>query len=147
MTTTPQSQARHWLRTVAREGARYIADLPIYDDEPYASLEAAACHYDYEHDGSPYVEEYIMVDPAHRTATLAVRWVTDGDYDADAYQGPTSPDDPAAGYGDVTLDEVSGVAEYYRLQVTAGIRAALALASERDDVPWDPATIRPSVGL
>lgn len=147
MSTTPQSQARRWLRTVAREGARYVTDLPIYDDEPYASLEAAACHYDYEHDGSLYVEEYIMVDPAHRTATLAVRWVTDGDYDAGAYQGPASPDAPAAGYGDVTLDEVSGVAARCRREVAAGIRAALALASECDDLPWDPAAIRPSVGL
>lgn len=87
------------------------------------------------------------MDPVHRTATLAVRWITDGDYDAGAYQGPTSPDDPTAGYGDVTLDEVSGVAEHYRRQVAAGIRAALALAAEYDDLPWDPATIRPWVGL
>lgn len=43
MPTTPQSQARRWLRTVAREGARYVSDLPIYDDEPYACMEAAAC--------------------------------------------------------------------------------------------------------
>ena len=147
MTTTPQPQARRWLRAVAREGARYVEDLPLYDDEPYALMSAAACHYGYEHDDSLYREEYIAVDPVHRTATLAVRWVTDGDYDAGAYQGPASPDDPAAGYGDVTLDEVSGVAARYRREVAAGIRAALALASECGDVPWDPAAIRPSVGL
>lgn len=145
MSTTPQSQARRWLRAVAREGARYVADLPLYDDEPYACMEAAACHYG--HSDTLYTEEYIAVAPTHRTATLAVRWVADGDYDAGAYQGPTSPDDPAAGYGDVTLDEVSGVAECYRLQAAAGIRAALALAAECDDVPWDAAAIRPSVGL
>lgn len=147
MPSTPQSQARRWLRTVAREGARYISDLPVYDDEPYAYMEAAACHYDYEGRDDLYMEEYIAVDTVHRTATLAVRWVTDGDYDASAYQGPTSPDDPAAGYGDVTLDEVSGVAACWRREVAAGIRAALALAYEYDDVPWDAAAIRPSVGL
>lgn len=147
MTTTPQSQARRWLRTVAREGARYVSDLPIYDDEPYACTEAAAYHYDYEHDDALYVEEYIAVDPVHRTATLAVRWVTDGDYDGGAYQGPGDQDDPAAGYGDVHLSEVTGVSAEHRRQVAAGIRAALALAAEYDDVPWDPATIRPSVGL
>ena len=147
MPSTPQSQARRRLRAVAREGARYVTDLPLYDDEPYARMEAAACHYGHEHDDSLYREEYIAVDPVHRTATLAVRWITDGDYDAGAYQGPTSPDDPAAGYGDVTLDEVSGVAARCRREVAAGIRAALALAAEYDDVPWDPATIRPSVGL
>lgn len=97
MPSTPQSRARRWLHTVAREGARYISDLPVYDDEPYAYLEAAACHYDYEHRDDLYVEEYIAVDPVHRTATLAVRRVTDGDYDAGPYQGPTSPDDPAVG--------------------------------------------------
>lgn len=143
MSTTPQSQARRWLRTVAREGARYVADLPLYDDEPYACMEAAACHYG--HSDTLYTEEYIAVDPTRRTATLAVRWVTDGDYDADAYQGPTSPDDPAAGYGDVTLDEVSGVAARCRREVAVGIRAALALASECDDLPWDPTAITPTV--
>lgn len=143
MPSTPQSQARRWLRAVAREGARYIADLPLYDDEPYACMEGAACHYG--HDDSLYMEEYIAVDPAHRTATLAVRWITDGDYDADAYQGPASPDDPAAGYGDVTLDETGGVAALCRREVAAGIRAALALASEYGDPPWDAAAITPVV--
>nr|DAF20664.1 MAG TPA: hypothetical protein [Caudoviricetes sp.] len=33
MPSTPQSQARSRLRAVAREGAHYIADLPLYDDE------------------------------------------------------------------------------------------------------------------
>ena len=106
-------------------------------------MEAAACHYG--HSDTLYTEEYIAVDPTRRTATLAVRWVTDGDYDADAYQGPTSPDDPAAGYGDVTLDEVSGVAARCRREVAVGIRAALALASECDDLPWDPTAITPTV--
>lgn len=146
MTTTPQSQARRWLRTVAREGARYVADLPIYDDEPYACMEAAACHYDYEHDDALYVEEYIAVDPVRRTATLAVRWITDGDYDAGAYQGPGDQDDPGAGYGDVHLDRVSGVAQRDRRSVAAGIRAALALAlaAEFDDLPYDPAAVTPA---
>ena len=55
------------------------------------------------------------------------------------------PDDPAAGYGDVALGEVGGVAARYRREVAAGIRAALALASERDDLPWDAAAITPVV--
>jgi len=71
-------------------------------------MSAAACHYGYEHDDSLYREEYIAVDPPPRAARVAVRWVTDGDYDAGAYQGMAEPDDPAAGYGDVALDEVGG---------------------------------------
>ena len=145
MPSTPQSQARHWLRTVAREGARSIADLPIVDDEPYASLEAAACHYGYEGRDDLYMEEYIWVDVSHLTATLAVRWVADGDYDADAYQGPGDQDDPGAGYGDVHLDRVSGVAQRYRRSVAAGIRAALALAAELYDLPYDPTAVTPTV--
>lgn len=145
MPTTPQSQARRWLRTVAREGARYVSGLPIYDDEPYSLMQSAACHYSYERDDSLYMEEYIAVDAVHLTATLAVRWVTDGDYDAGAYQGPLGPDDPAAGYGDVSLDETGGVAARYRQDVAAGIRAALARAAEYDDWPWDPAAITPVV--
>jgi|GEM_PF-4247675 len=38
-----------------------------------------------------------------------------------------------------------GVAPRYRREVAAGIRAALALASERDDLPWDAAAITPVV--
>lgn len=72
MPSTPQSQARRWLRAVAREGAHYVEDLPLYDDEPYALMSAAACHYGYEHDDSLYREECIASDPAHRTATLAL---------------------------------------------------------------------------
>lgn len=143
MPSTPQSQARRWLRTVAREGACYVADLPLYDDEPYACMGAAACHYG--HSDTLYTEEYIAVDPVRRTATLAVRWVTDGDYDAGAYQRPGDQDDPGAGYGDVHLDRVSGVAQHYRRQVAAGIRAALALATECDDLPWDPTAVTPTV--
>lgn len=45
MASTPQSQARSRLRVVAREGAHYISSLPVYEDEPYASLESAAYHY------------------------------------------------------------------------------------------------------
>ena len=145
MPSTPQSQARHWLRTIAREGARSIADLPIVDDEPYASLEAAACHYGYEGRDDLYTEEYIWVDVSHLTATLAVRWVADGDYDADAYQGPGDQDDPGAGYGDVHLDRIGGVAQHCRRSVAAGIRAALALAAELYDLPYDPTAVTPTV--
>lgn len=35
------------------------------------------------------------------------------------------------------------VAARYRREVAAGIRAALALASECDDLPWDAAAITP----
>ena len=77
MASTPQSQARQWLRAVAREGARYVASLPAYEDAPYASLEAAAHHYRHEHRDGLYLEEYIRVDTARRPATLAVRWVSD----------------------------------------------------------------------
>lgn len=145
MPSTPQSQARRWLRAVAREGARYVSELSVVDDEPYASLEAAACHYDYEGRDDLYLEEYIWVDVGQGTATLAVRWVSDGDYDDGAYRGPTDPDCEGPGYGDVHLDRVSGVAQHYRRQVAAGIRAALALATECDDLPWDPAAITPTV--
>lgn len=145
MPSTPQSQARHRLRTVAREGARSIADLPIVDDEPYASLEAAACHYGYEGRDDLYMEEYIWVDVSHLTATLAVRWVADGDYDAGAYRGPEDPDYEEPGYGDVHLDCIGGVAQHYRRSVAAGIRAALALAAELDDLPYDPAAVTPIV--
>lgn len=145
MPSTPQSQARSRLRAVAREGAHYIATLPLYDDDPHGSIESAVYHYGYEHADYLYAEEYIAVDPARRTATLAVRWVADGDYDAGAYQGPASPDTPAATYGDVTLDETSRVAACYRREVAAGIRAALALAAERDDLSWDSADITPAV--
>lgn len=145
MPSTPQAQARHRLRTIAREGARSIADLPIVDDEPYASLEAAACHYGHEGQDDLYMEEYIWVDVSHLTATLAVRWVADGGYDAGAYRGPEDPDCEGPGYGDVHLDRVSGVAQHYRRQVAAGIRAALALAAELDDLPYDPAAVTPIV--
>lgn len=145
MPSTPQSQARQWLRAVAREGAHYVSGLPVYDDGPYASLESAAYHYGYEHRDDLYMEEYIAVDPARRTATLAVRWVADGEYDAGPYQPPAAPDDPAAGYGDATLAETGGVAARYRRQVAAGIRAAIALASEDAGLPWDPAAITPVV--
>lgn len=145
MPSTPQSQARRWLRTVARKGARYISELPIYDDEPYALLQAAACHYDYDHDDSLYTEEYIWVDTAQMTATLVVRWITDGDYDAGDYQGPTAPDDPHAGYGDVHLHCTGGVAQHHRREVAAGIRAALDRYGEWTDCPWRPEDITPVV--
>ena len=80
MASTPQSQARRGLRAVAREGAHYISSLPVYEDEPYASLESAAYHYGREHRDDLYMEEYIAVDAARRTATLAVRRVADGGY-------------------------------------------------------------------
>ena len=145
MPSTYKYQARQWLRAVAREGARYVSELSVVDDEPYASLEAAACHYDHEGRDDLYMEEYIWVDVGRMAATLAVRWVADGDYDAGAYQGPGDQDDPGAGYGDVHLDRVSGVAQRYRRSVAAGIRAALALASELDDLPYDPAAVTPVV--
>lgn len=145
MASTPQSQALSRLRAVAREGAHYISSLPVYEDEPYASLESAAYHYGREHRDDLYMEEYVAVDPARRTATLAVRWVADGEYDAGPYQSPAAPDDPAAGYGDAYLSETGGVAARYRRQVAAGICAALALAAEYDGLPWDPATITPVV--
>lgn len=145
MSSTPQSQARSRLREVARAGAHYIISLLVYEDGPYASLEDAAYHYGREHRGDLYMEEYIAVDPARRTATLAVRWVADGDDDALAYQPPAAPDDPAAGYGDAYLSETDGVATRYRRQVAAGISAALALAAEYDGLPWDPTTITPVV--
>lgn len=144
MPSTPQSQARHWLRAVAREGARYVASLPVYDDGPYASLEAAAHHYRHEHRDGLYTEEYIRVDAASHTAALAVRWVTDDDT-ATGYQPPAGPDDPHAGYGDMTLDHVGGVAQRYRRAAAAGIRAALALEADRDDPPWGPTDITPTV--
>lgn len=145
MPSTHQSQARRWLRAVAREGARYVSELSVVDDEPYASLEAAACHYGYEGRDDLYMEEYIWVDVSQMTATLAVRWVSDGDYDDGAYRGPEDPDCEEPGYGDVRLDCVGGVAQHYRRQVAAGIRAALALASELDDLPYDPAAVTPVV--
>ena len=145
MAATPQSQARSLLRAVARAGAHYIISLPVYEDGPYASLEDAADHYGREHRDDLYMEEYIAVDPARRTATLAVRWVADGDDDAAAYQPPAAPDDPAAGYGDAYLSETDGVATRYRRQVAAGICAAIALAAEYDGLPWDPAAITPVV--
>lgn len=144
MASTPQSQARSRLRAVAREGARYVASLPVYEDAPYASLEAAAHHYRHEHRDGLYMEEYIAVDPARRAATLAVRWVSDGDT-ATGYQPPAGPDGPHAGYGDVTLDHVGGVAQRHRRAVACGIRAALALAAERDDLPWDPLAVAPAI--
>ena len=144
MAAMPQSQARSLLRAVARAGAHYIISLPVYEDGPYASLEDAADHYGREHRDDLYMEEYIRVDAARRTATLAVRWVSASD-DAAAYQPPAAPDDPAAGYGDVTLSETGGVAARYRRQVAAGISAALALAAEHDGLPWDPTTITPVV--
>ena len=142
MASTPQSQARSLLRAVARAGAHYIISLPVYEDGPYASLEDAAYHY--EHRDGLYMEEYIRVDTARRTATLAVRWVSAGD-DAATYQPPAAPDDLAAGYGDVTLSETGGVAARYRRQVAAGVCAAIALAAEYDGLPWDPAAITPVV--
>lgn len=145
MASTPQSQARSRLRAVAREGAHYISSLPVYDDDPYGSIESAIYHYEYEHRDGLYMEEYIAVDPARRTATLAVRWVAGGEYDAGPYQPPAGPDDPHAGYGDVTLDHVGGVAQCYRRAVACGIRAALALAAELDDPPWGPTDIAPTV--
>lgn len=144
MASTPQSQARQRLRAVAREGAHYIASLPVCEDAPYASLEAAACHYRHEHRDGLYMEEYIRVDAARHAAALAVRWVSDDD-GAAAYQPPASPDDPHAGYGDMTLDHVGGVAQCYRRAAAAGIRAALALAADRDDPPWGPTDITPTV--
>lgn len=46
MTTTPQSQARSWLRWIARHwSADRIADLPVYDDEPYSLGGDAYYHY------------------------------------------------------------------------------------------------------
>lgn len=140
MASTPQSQARSHLRDVAREGAHYISSLPVYEDGPYASLESAAYHY--EHRDGLYMEEYIRVDAAWHTATLAVRWVADDD-DALAYQPPEAPDSLAAGYGDVTLPETDGVAARYRWQVVAGVRAALALAAAHDGLSRDPAAITP----
>ncbi len=145
MPSTPQSQARHLLRTIARQGARYISGLSVVDDEPYASLEAAACHYDYEGRDDLYMEEHIWVDVGRMAATLAVRRVADGDYDAGAYRGPGDQDNPGAGYGDVHLDRVSGVTQRYRRSVAAGIRAALTLAAELDDLPYDPAAVTPAV--
>ena len=144
MASTTQSQARQWLRAVAREGARYVASLPAYEDAPYASLEAAAHHYRHEHRDGLYLEEYIRVDTARRPATLAVRWVSD-DGTATGYQPPAGPDDPHAGYGDTTLDHVGGVAQRHRRAVACGIRAALALTGERNDPPWDPLAVAPAV--
>lgn len=145
MASTPQSQARRWLRAVAREGARYVASLPVYEDAPYASLEAAAHHYRHAHRDGLYMEEYIRVDTARRSATLAVRWVSDDDDTAAGYQPPAGPDDPHAGYGDTTLEHVGGVAQRHRRAAAAGIRAALALEADRDDPPWGPTDITPAV--
>lgn len=144
MVSTPQSQARRWLRAVAREGARYVASLPVYEDAPYASLEAAAYHYRHAHRDGLYMEEYIRVDTARRSATLAVRWVSDDDT-ATGYQPPAGPDDPHAGYGDMTLEHVAGVAQRHRRAAAAGIRAALALEAGRDAPPWGPTDITPTV--
>ena len=145
MASTPQSQARSRLRAAAREGAHYISGLPVHDDGPYESIESAAYHYRYEHADYLYTEEYIAVDTARSTATLAVRWVADSEHDAGPYQHPTGPDSPAAGYGDVYLAETGGVAQHHRRAAACGIRAALALAAEYDDLPWEPATITPVV--
>lgn len=119
MASTPQSQARQWLRAVAH-------------------------HYRHEHRDGLYLEEYIRVDTARRPATLAVRWVSD-DGTATGYQPPAGPDDPHAGYGDTTLDHVGGVAQRHRRAVACGIRAALAMTGERNDPPWDPLAVAPAV--
>lgn len=133
MPSTPQSQARHWLRAVAREGAHYTSGLPVHDDGPYGSTEPAVYHYRYEHADYLYTEEYIAVDAARSTATLAVRWVADGEDDVGPYQPPTGPDNPAAGYGDVYLAETGGVAQNHRRAAACGTRAALALAAPTGD--------------
>lgn len=143
MPSTDQSRARRWLRTVARGGADDIADLPVLDDEPYSWANDAAYHY-LDHD-SLWMEEHIWVDTAARTATLAVRWYADGDYDAGAYQGPEDEDDPHAGYGDVHLHCTGGVAQHHRYEVAAGIRAALDRYGEWTDCPWRPEDITPVV--
>ena len=139
MTTTPQSQARSWLRWIARHWSiDRIADLPVYDDEPYSLGEDAYYHYRGLHETDLYMSEYIYVDDG--VATLTVRWYRDSvgdDYSA-ADEGD---DDLCAAYGDVDMAHTTRIAAVHRERVAKGVRAALA-ADEECGADWSGVTVR-----
>lgn len=137
MTTTPQSQARSWLRWIARHwSAARIADLPVYSDEPCLGEDA---YYRGPHETDLYMSEYIYVDTSRQTATLTVRWYLARD--ADAYQAVDAGDDPVYDYGDVCMEYTSRIAATHRERVAAGVRAALAMDEERGS-DWSGVTVR-----
>lgn len=140
MATTPQSQARSWLRWIARHwSAARIADLPVYSDEPYSLGGDAYYHYRGLHETDLYMSEYIYVDTSTREASLTVRWYLDRD--ACAYQAAGASDDPTYDYGDVDMAHTTRIAATHRERVAVGVRAALAL-DEECGADWGGVTVR-----
>lgn len=139
MTTTPQSQARSWLRWIARHWSiDRIADLPVYDDEPYSLGEDAYYHYRGLHETDLYMSEYIYVDDG--VATLTVRWYRDSDGD-DYSAADEEMDRPDADHGDVDMAHTTRIAVTHRERVAEGVRAAL-VADEECGADWGGVTVR-----
>lgn len=139
--STPQSQARDWLRWIARHwSVEDIAQLPVYDDEPYSLGEDAYYHYHHLHETDLYTSEYIYVSTADRTATLTVRWYRDTSGDAYA-AADEEVDCPECDYGDVDMAHTARIAAVHRERVAEGVRAALA-ADEECGADWSGVTVR-----
>lgn len=138
MTTTPQPQARSWLRWIARHwSTSRIADLPVYSDEPYSLGGDAYYHYRGLHETDLYMSEYIYVDDG--VATLTVRWYRDSvgdDYSA----ADEETDRPDADHGDVDMAHTTRIAATHRERVAEGVRAALA-ADEECGADWSGVTV------
>lgn len=139
MTTTPQSQARSWLRWIARHwSVGRIADLPVYDDEPYSLGGDAYYHYRGLHETDLYMSEYIYVDDG--VATLTVRWYRDS-IDGVYAASDEADDNEGATYGDVDMAHTTRIAAVHRERVAEGVRAALA-ADEECGTDWSGVTVR-----
>lgn len=115
-------------RTTLRDDARTLRlpDLWVCPGEEYLAPPEDAAGWD----GQMWTCTYIGIDQAHRAADLCLRWhLADG---SDRYQSPTDPDDEHAGYGDVALSMVGGIAPRY----LARMRALIEQALQRDG--YDP---------
>lgn len=134
--STPQGTARQHLRQVARTWTTEdLADLPVYDEEPYSLDDSAHYHYRYKSESTLYMSEYVWVDTTTRTATLTVRWYTDST--GNVYAAPWETD-CAADYGDVDMAHTSRISAAHRARVAEGVRAALEADWEHD---WSGFTI------
>ena len=116
-------------RTTLKDDARTLTlpDLWICPGEEY--LTPPEDPDEWTGDMWPCTDIHIAQD--HRTAALCLRWyLSDG---SSRYQGETDPDDGLAGYGDLALAVVGGVAPRY----LARLRSLIALALQREG--YDPA--------
>lgn len=119
-----QTRARTTLKNDAR--TLRLPDLWICPGEEYLTPPEDPD----EWTGDMWTCTYIHIDQDHRTADLCLRWhLSDG---SSRYQGETDADDGLAGYGDLALAVVGGIAPRYLDR----IRALIELALQREG--YDP---------